>query len=219
MQPASVKPTIPSDWKLWFQSLSLASYVYIIVALYIAGLDGLVTPRYVNLALGDTATIMVILSMGMSSITYYWHVADHAMLFRKHFGIIGFVFSLFHFIFSLVLIEQHRTLTAFIWDPHNTVAFFTGLGAFIILTFMTVISHRLAVKYLGGRVWRVLLRLGYVAILLSVVHIMWRNWGEWFGWLTGKSDSLFPPMGLLITVAAVSVCILRIGMYFGTKKA
>jgi hypothetical protein len=79
---------IPSDWVLWYQSLSLACYIYIICGLYVGGLEGLVNPKLVNIAVGHTGMIMVILSMGMSSITYYWHVADHAMLFRKYFGIV-----------------------------------------------------------------------------------------------------------------------------------
>jgi DMSO/TMAO reductase YedYZ heme-binding membrane subunit len=218
MQPVQpAKSIIPSDWKLWYQSISMACYIYIIVGLYIGGLEALVNPRMVNLALGHTGMIMVILSMGMSSITYYWHVADHAMLYRKYFGIVGFVFSLFHFIYSLVLIEQKTDLLVFIANPRNTVAFFAGLAAMLILIFMTVISHKKAVQLLGGRVWRNLLRLGYAAILLALLHILWRNWHVWLGWLMGRSDSFVPPIGLLVTVAAVTICILRVMMIFGHK--
>ena len=211
-------PSIPSDWKLWYQALSLACYIYIICGLYVGGLAGLTDPKLVNIALGHTGMLMVILSMGMSSITYYWHVADHAMLFRKYFGIVGAVFVMFHFIFSLVLILQGGPLLSFISNPRNTVPFFSGLAGVFLLIFMTVISHRLAVKYLGGRVWRALLRLGYLVILLSLVHILWRNWQTWLGWSLGYSDSFVPPLGLLVTVAAIVVCLLRVAMIFGHKK-
>jgi DMSO/TMAO reductase YedYZ heme-binding membrane subunit len=218
--PEVKKPVslVPSDWVLWYQSLSLACYIYIICGLYVGGLEGLVNPKLVNIAIGHTAFIMVLLSMGMSSITYYWHVADHAMLFRKYFGIIGFVFTLFHFIISLLLIGKWSVLISFIANPRNTVAFFTGLAALLILAFMTIISHRLAIKLLGGSLWRNLLRLGYLAVLLSLVHILWRNWQFWLGWLMGKSESFVPPLGLLVTVAAVTICILRVAMIFGHKK-
>jgi DMSO/TMAO reductase YedYZ heme-binding membrane subunit len=86
------------------------------------------------------------------------------------------------------------------------------------LAFMTVISHRLAIKLFGGKVWRNLLRLGYLAILLALLHILWRNWQTWLGWALGYSDSFVPPLGLLVTVAAVTICILRLAMAFGPKK-
>ena len=213
-KPASL---VPSDWVLWFQSLSLACYIYIICGLYVGGLEGLVNIKLVNIAIGHTGMLMVILSMGMSSITYFWHVADHAMLFRKYFGIIGFVFAMFHTIISLLMIGKWSTFVVFVQNPRNTVAFFTGLAALSILAFMTIISHRLAIKLFGGRVWRNLLRLGYAAILLSLVHILWRNWQEWLGWLMGRSESFVPPLGLLVTIAAITICILRLAMVFGPK--
>jgi DMSO/TMAO reductase YedYZ heme-binding membrane subunit len=184
------------DTKYWIDTVLLSVIIYIFLVFYIGGAGGFFALRTVNLAVGYVSYVLVLLSMGMSSICYFWDFADRFMIYRKHLGIVGFVYAGFHFFLSLLLINQFVGFGRFFATDSNWIPFATGTLAFCILLFLTIISHGYAVRHLGGKLWRALLRMGYAAVVLSIIHIGARQYPQWFAWVAGESESLLPPLSL-----------------------
>ena len=203
---------------LWTNSIIVSVYVYIVVALYIGGIEGLGELRLVNKATGYVGYILILLSMAMSSFCYFWNFADKYMLYRKYLGVVGALYACFHFVFSLYLIMRFTTLTEFILNPDNTAPFFLGLAATVVLVFLIVISFKWAVTVLGGTLWRNLLRLGYLAVIFSILHLCWRSVGDWVAWLQQENGILLPPMSLLMALVTGVILFLRLLMQWSIMK-
>lgn len=205
---------VPAEFRLWFNSLLLGLYIYLIIALYKGGVMGVLHARVANISLGYAAYMLILLAMAMSSICYFWNFADKYMIYRKYLGIMGSIYGVFHFVLSLMLILEKNTLSDFISNPRNTVPFITGFIALIIVLFLTTISYGWAAKLLGGRLWRSLLRLGYAAVILSIIHMSWRNIESWAEYLQGDTLMLFPPLSMIIFVVTLVILLLRLIMQY-----
>jgi sulfoxide reductase heme-binding subunit YedZ len=92
--------------------------------------------------------------------------------FRRMFGLFAFFYAALHFLNYLVL-DQF-----FAWDfivadvakrPYITV----GFTAFLLLVPLALTSTAGWIRRLGGRRWRALHRLAYVAAIGGVVHYWW----------------------------------------------
>lgn len=203
---------------MWFHTLCFSFYVYVIVAFYTAGINGMLISRQVNVTVGYVSLVLILLSMAMSSICYFWNFADRYLQYRKYFGVVGFMFAFVHFVISFTLIQTWAGIDKFLANPENIIPFYTGLGSLLLLTFLTVISYHWAIKAFGAEWWRRLLRFGYLALILGVVHTAARGGGDWMLWLTGKADYLFPPFGLLMATGTIVIILLRIAMYIDIKR-
>lgn len=209
---------ISHEQAMWIHVVGLAFYLYVIICFYTAGIRGLFEPKFVNIAIGYVSMFLILLSMGMSSICYFWNFADRYLMYRKHFGIVGFIYAAMHFGLSLLLVQKWVGLPAFFANPKTPFPFTTGLISLLVLAFMTVISHRLAIRYLGGPLWRALLRGGYLAIIFAVLHTAARKGEVWWLWVTGQANYILPPMGLLVFVAMIVVLGLRVGMEIDIRR-
>ncbi len=199
---------------MWLHSILLSLYVYVVVAFYTSGITGFLVSRQVNISIGYVGLIFLLLSMGMSSICYFWNFADRYLAYRKYFGILGFVYSLIHFVISFTLIQVRTGFGLFLQDPSNTLPFFTGLSSLLILLTLTVLSHRIPMRWLG-KWWRRIMRFGYLALILAVLHTAARQGGEWIGWITFQREYVLPPFGLLMFIATCVVLLLRALMWYG----
>ncbi|MCX7996626.1 MAG: ferric reductase-like transmembrane domain-containing protein [Patescibacteria group bacterium] len=197
---------------MWFQAIVFAVYIYILTALYIGGIRGLLLPQFVEIALGYTSLVLLLCAMGMSSICYFWDFADRYMGYRKHFGVLAWLYASMHFGLMLVHAEYRVGLETYVSDPRTAGPLYASLTTLLILTFMTVISHRLAIRNLGEEMWRVLLRLGYLALMFAMARIAMTDGVSWWAWLTGDSEALLPPLGLLLFTGGLVVLTLRTAM-------
>ena len=98
-----------------------------------------------------------------------WNVV---LRFRRMLGLFAFFYAFMHLSTYLVL-DQF-----FVWEdivedilkrPYITL----GMGGFLCMLPLALTSTRGAITRLGGRRWRQLHRLSYVAGVLGVVHFLW----------------------------------------------
>ncbi len=211
---ARVNWGLTQEQVMWMHSILLSFYVYIVVAFYTSGITGFLVSRQVNISIGYIGLIFILLSMAMSSICYFWNFADRYLAYRKYFGILGFVYSLIHFVISFTLIQVRTGFIPFLQDPSNTLPFFAGLSSLVILFVLTSLSHRIPMRWLGPW-WRRIMRFGYLALILAVVHTAARQGGEWIGWISFQREYLLPPFGLLMFIATAVVLLLRVIMWYG----
>ena len=91
---------------------------------------------------------------------------------RRMLGLYGFFYVVCH-LTTYVWLDQFFDLETIVEDiikrPYITV----GFSAFVLLLPLVLTSTNGMIKRLGGKRWRALHRLAYIAALLGVVHFLW----------------------------------------------
>ncbi len=162
-----------------------------------------------NKAFATTSVILVGLSFALSGICYFWNFADKKIIYRKYLGIVGFFYGLLHGGVSFFLLPGPSPLSYYLSREH-ILPFLSGFLALLIFLMMTLISNRYSIQHLGGRLWKNLMHLGYIAYFFVIIHIILLNLGGWKNILSG--------LYLITLIFALLVIGLRIGLYLKTKK-
>ena len=172
-------------------------------------------PGVLNKSVADTSIILMGFSMLLSSICYFWNFLDNKIIYRKYLGLIGFAFAITHVVLSysalLNLFNPETWQKGAMW-PAFTAAIATG-----IFTIMALISNQYAARELGGRVWRGILRTGYIAMILVWLHVVLLKSGRWITWWEGGRQTP-PSMSLLVTIFITIVVLMRIALWWSLRK-
>ncbi len=91
---------------------------------------------------------------------------------RRLLGLFAFAYVLLHFSVWVVLdffFDWELMLADIVKRPYITV----GMTALVLLTPLAATSTSGMIKRLGGKTWRRLHRLAYVAAILGVLHYLW----------------------------------------------
>lgn len=172
-------------------------------------------PGELNKAAADTAIILIAFSMLQSSLSYYFNFMDHAIIYRKYFGLIGFAFAIAHLILSWGALANLFNLET--WMQGRMLPILTGTLAFLIFTIMAVISNTYFTKLLGSEAWRRLLRVGYLAIVFVLSHVVLLKSARWIMWFEGGMKTA-PSLSLLVSVFMVVVVVLRLCMWWSLRR-
>lgn len=217
-----------SPKQLWINTAVFALFVFMLVSVYHFFESGTYDLFVINTLLAVTGMLLIGLSFMLSGLTYFWDFVDTKLIYRKYLGLTGFYIIVVHAAFSL---EQYLFIynapkpnfeLGFLWaiGPFlisNVFAFASGLIALAIFTMMALISTRYALMELGGIRWRQLLRLGYAAYLIIVVHFGLKRFETWSAWLQGK-NGLLPPISLLLLIFVGVVLVLRLALLLSLEK-
>ncbi len=196
--------------KLWIDITVYSLLISVIVSLYYFLQQGTFSIRIANRMIGDVSMLLMGLSMALSGLCYYWNFADHFIVYRKQLGVIGFIYALIHTIIALFFLPRSLPFLVRYLEPDNILMFTTALIAIVIYLGMVIISTKKVIQILGGLLWRRLLRIGYIAYFLSVLHFALVGYDRWLEWLTGKDEKLLPHFGLIIFMYGSAVLVLRI---------
>ncbi len=92
---------------------------------------------------------------------------------RRTLGLLAFGYGCLHFLFY---VGVDRLFDArILWEDVTRRKFMiVGFVALLLLAPLAATSTKAAIRTLGGRRWRRLHRLAYVAAVLGVVHFVWR---------------------------------------------
>jgi methionine sulfoxide reductase heme-binding subunit len=91
---------------------------------------------------------------------------------RRLLGLFAFAYALLHFSVWVVLdffFDWELMMADIVKRPYITV----GMTALVLLTPLALTSTSGMIKRLGGKAWRRLHRLAYVAAILGVLHYLW----------------------------------------------
>ncbi len=202
----------PPRTRLRRNSARAAVMVFIGSVLYILMADAVITPlpwtQVVNDALADAGLLLICASMALSGLCYFWDFADRYIIYRKHLGLWGCALIVAHGGWTLALPQYSIAL---LLQPQNIRAFIFAVIASIILLMMAAISNRYAVTELGGRWWRRLLRLGYVAIFFGAWHALIKKAPLWAMWMEAPLSA--PPLSLVVVLVSGMTIVLRIALW------
>jgi sulfoxide reductase heme-binding subunit YedZ len=127
--------------------------------------------RAITLRTGKTALTFLILTLAVTPVSTIldWPVIRRL---RRPLGLYTFLYALLHFLTFIGLDYgfNWKYIKDALLDKRYALA---GLAAFLILLPLAITSTKGWIRRLGGRTWRRLHQLDYLAALLAVLHYVW----------------------------------------------
>ncbi len=160
---------------LWIKSIAIGVLIYLAAAGYILVSQGIFNIYFANKVFGWTAFFLVNLSMGLTSVGYLISRWRFVLGYRKYIGLVGFWSFVVHGLISLVLLQDEFPSPSYylssqqIW---STLASITAAGVMVV---MIIASRDFMIKKLGSVNWRRILRLGYLVMVLVIIHFLAKN--------------------------------------------
>lgn len=121
--------------------------------------------------LGDWALNMLLVALTVTPVRRLTGWAG-VMRLRRMLGLFAFFYAVLH-VMSYVGLDQFFAWGEIWADVVKRRYITAGMVAFVILAVLAATSPKAAVRALGGRVWRRLHRLVYLAAPLAVLHYFW----------------------------------------------
>lgn len=120
---------------------------------------------------GLSALVILLVTLAVSPVRRVSGVGALGLL-RRPLGLFSFFYALLHFLIYAVF--DHELSTSDIArDIGEHPWVLVGFAALMILGLLAITSPPAAVRWLGGRRWRALHRLVYLAAGLGVLHFYW----------------------------------------------
>jgi len=210
----SQRPDLPPNrlWQpttaKWFFVVFGASVVYAIIRYHFAGdVAWRHFPLFIfNKATALAAVVFVACSYLVGKIIR-WHDNDKALrlVVIKFCGLVGFFLAGVHAFFSMCLLTPAYFAKYFDaggqLNLQGELGMAVGVVALFFLMSPAITTLPMMPKALGGKRWKRSQRIGYVALILVVVHLVVLGIKGWLapqGWPTG-----LPPISLLAVLAAM----------------
>jgi len=204
--------TPPSEITLYIKTLLFGLSIF---GLFYGYTSWLAIPGVLNKSAADTAVFLMGASMLLSGICYFWNIFDPLIRFRKHLGLIGFAFGIAHLALSFSALQS--LLKVETWQKGLMWPALTGLLAMMIFTVMALVSNSRTARLLGGKWWRRVLRTGYLALILVLVHVVLLKSGRWMTWYQNGMETL-PSLSLLISIFMMVVILMRVALWLELKR-
>lgn len=208
----ATKPVVSSDLKMYIQTTFLGIFLFVASYYYITWLK---IPNPLNKAVADTSILLIGFSMMLASLCYFWNVFDRFITYRKHLGLVGFLFGLAHIYLSSGALQ--KLFIAETWQKGVPWGPFTGAIAAVIFIVMALVSPGAVAKVIGGHLWRTILRFGHVAIALIWLHVYFLKWGYIVKWYN-EGMKTFPSTSLIVLGFMTIVILLRITLSIALAK-
>lgn len=125
--------------------------------------------KYVLHHLGFTAAVLLAVVLAFSPLRTLWPRSAVVQALNRHRRLVGvsaFAYASLHFAMHLIYEGGFASLANDWLKPFITL----GLAALLILTILAVTSLKVAVRWLGGKTWKHVHRLVYLAAGLVAWH-------------------------------------------------
>lgn len=202
--------------KLWRQVFVLTLTLFVFFGVYNLTLFHGISVRWFSQTLIGTSGILFCLSLGLSSLNFYFPTTfGKRVIYRRYLGLMGYFVALIDL--SLLLTLEHEYYVFGLAENLFTPDLILGGTAMAIFTLMALISNQEATNILGPKLWRNLLRLGYLALLLLVMRAFVIEGLGWNRWLFDPIG--LPPVRLLISFMALMVLFARLSLVFHSWRS
>lgn len=195
----------------WLRSVILSFFLFLLWSFYEFIFSGTYTLTTAYHSMSDTAYVLIGLSLVLGSVAYFWNVTKSKIIYRKYLGVTGFVLIIFSGVISLFLLPELSPFQPYPFYNSKILPFFITIPAIVIYTVMALISNAFAIRLLGGKVWRIILRFGFLAFFLSTLHFSLKSYETWVPWFVGRQT--LPPPSILLVAFGLFVLLLRIFVY------
>ena len=192
----------------WFTGVFGGALVYAIIRYHLAGdVAWAHFPLFIVNKATSLAAVFFVASSYLVGKVIHWHDHDKALrlVVIKFCGLVGFFLAGIHALLSLSLLSPAYYGKYF--DPdgrlnlEGELALVVGVVALFMLMSPAITTLPMMPKAIGGQRWKRSQRLGYVALLLVVVHLVALGLEGWLapgGWNGG-----LPPISLVAVIGAL----------------
>lgn len=206
------KIEIISEKQLFFRTFFFSLFVFAISFYYLISQN---VQNPLNKSIADTSIILIGLSMLLTSLCYFWNFVDTKIVYRKHLGLVGFTYGIFHIALSYSGVQSLLKLES--WQQGIPWPLLTGVVALVIFTIMALISNRYAAHMLGGVHWRAILRTGYIAVTLIWIHVFLLKSARIITWYIDGMNTP-PSTGLIVLIFMTVVIVMRIFLWISLQR-
>jgi sulfoxide reductase heme-binding subunit YedZ len=177
----AMKHKAPISRKIYTAVIFVFSALPFLYIVWLALQNHLGTDPAKKLALmtGTWAIRFLLLTLLVSS-SARLHAAMKVLLrWRRMIGLFAFFYASLHLVVFVALFLQFDA--HLLWSEINKRPYIlAGITAWMLLLPLALTSNARAIKRLGGKRWKLLHRLVYLAMLLGVVHVIWQVRASWF---------------------------------------
>lgn len=192
----------------WFFAVFGLSLAYAVVRYHIAGpVEWRHFPLFILNKATSLAAVILVASSYLVGKVIRWYDHDKALrlVVIKFCGLMGFFLAGVHAFFSLALLSPAYYGKYFDevgrLNLQGEIAMSVGVLALFCLLGPAVTTLPMMPKAIGGVRWKRNQRLGYVALLLVVVHLTFLGFSGWLA--PGDWHGGIPPISLVAVVAAL----------------
>ena len=198
-QPATAK---------WFFALFGFALLYAIVRYHIAGtVPWEHFPLFILNKVTSLAAVLFVACSYLVGRVFKWHNHDPALrlVVVKFCGLMGFFLAGIHAFLSLCILRPSYLGKYFDADGRlnavGEIGMAVGVVALFALLSPAVTTLPMMPKAIGGVRWKRTQRMGYLALLLTVVHLVDLGLKGWLA--PAKWTAGLPPISLLAVIAAI----------------
>ena len=179
-------------------------------------------PLYVsNKAIALSTVVLIGLSFLLGPLARFWpkQFVPHLYL-RKSLGLTGFALAALHAMISLLLFSPAYYPRLFLANGKMNLigesSMLFGILAFLIFAGISVISLPPIEKTMIPAQWKFVKRLGYLAYILVLFHVVSMGWNGWFlasAWKYGLAS-----ISLISALVIILVLVMRVLVIAFPKK-
>ena len=206
-----------SESRLWKDTIVYSLIIFTIISGYYYATNATFSDKIFNRAIADVSILLMGVSLILSSVCYFWNFADKYIIYRKHLGLVGAGYMIFHVVLSIFM-TPYTPFATYYLDDKRISSFFAALVATIIFIIMSLLSNRFAIQEIGPQRWRKIMRFSYIGFILVLFHFGKKGMQYWIPWFAGKTESIFPSFGLIVFLFGIVVIVLRIALWFSTMQ-
>lgn len=194
--------------RLWQEVLFFTIALAGVASILLWPLPGIEGLGFIMSVLAVVSGLLLAMSFSLSSFSYYFNFLDDKVVYRKQLGLMGYFVAVGYGI-SAIIEKPDVYLYSF---PENLLTAEVGLGvlAMAIFTLMALVSNAKAIQILGGKLWKDILGLGYIAYALLIIRGIFLDGLLWQNLFAEESGSVTPRMMLIIL--GIVVLLLRVSV-------
>lgn len=200
----------PKQKNSWLRVIHFSLPLIIIFGLYHALQTGTWSGQEMLIkGVTHAGLVLIGMSLWLGTLAKFWNRFDRFLFYRKFLGITGFLYLLFHGFIALwlYLLPNQEFFLEYI------LSFTTAYIALLIFAFAAKISEIWAIRTLGSKRWRRVLRYStYTAFILSLYHVYALRVDQWTIYLLGE-EGIFPSLSLVTFSFGIILLIYRFGVF------
>ncbi|MBI2442782.1 MAG: hypothetical protein HYV40_02650 [Candidatus Levybacteria bacterium] len=199
----------------WIWVIFVAAFVFSAFIFYVFLAGSPLSIRTFNSAIAYTGIFLMGLSLIIGSLGYFFPSIARFNKYRKEIGLVGFFVTIGHVYLSIFHLNYIFPFPSSYLYGRSLVSFVLALVALEIFTIMALISNAFAMRILGNW-WRKLLRIGYIAFILALTHMVLRETRPWNAYVQHPFE--LPPLSIFVLWFGIYTIVLRICVYVMTKN-
>ena len=145
----------------------------------------------------SAGTLLIVLSFILGPIRAFIHLPPSTLSYRAFFGMMGFLLVSIHGLLFLSLLSSRS------FEFQNLLPVTAGVFSLLLFAVLAATSHPLVLDGLGEKTWRSIQRLGYLALALALLHVVFVEEGHYLSAFIGQLVSLLVSLAILLRIYVI----------------